>query len=476
MTEDKKDVTCSIAEKIDFTPYRNLNWVIALSGGADSRMLLELASLNRHLSSGIMAVYVHHHLQKVADDWAVFCQKECAGLGVEFHVEHVTVEKTGSIEANARAARYSALAKYISADNCVLFTAHHADDLLETMIMALTRGCGLPGMSAIPSSQPFASGMLARPMLAVSRSEVEEFCHGRGLDYVTDPTNSSIKYDRNYLRHEVVPVLKKRFPQILTGARRVSENLCDDLMLLDDLLNEKVSAYVEKSLYSGITLNLGSLADITGDLSEKYQSAFIRFFLRHYHNLSVSRKQLAEIMKFRTSNDAKARLMIDNMTVGLYRGYLVVSPDTSELSEAGEIIVESGKSVCLGHFRISLQPETDEVQTAASGNMAFHSVGSVLKEQFYMHVAEKELRLCFNPKSSLRLKPESRNHSQILMQLWKEYGVPLGVRCLHPVVFDSMNNPLAVFGVFKTADESAHENNKEYRKVTLTVEFMDKEM
>lgn len=452
MKNDNDLISRGIREKVDFSPYAGLTWVVALSGGADSRMLLELAASGRKLASGLKAVYVHHHLQEIADEWAVFCERECRDLGVDFCVEHVHVKPEGSVEANAREARYAALAKYIDA-GCVLFTAHHADDLLETVLMALNRGCGLPGMSAIPPVQPFARGFLARPMLSVSRKEVEEFCRINNLQYVTDPTNACVKYDRNYLRHEVVPVIKRRFPGILEGVRKVSENLYDDMLLYEDMLKDRLSGYVDDLPYAGKSLNLKKLALMDGTLADNYRKALIRLFLRHFYGVSLSRKQLHELMKFMDNDDAKARLNVEDMVIGLYRGHLTVTPDTGCLIRAGELRLNPGDRVKCGKFTFVLKKSETAGDKKEDCNTAdISGDGTVLLSSGEFRLPENtcELTLCFTPVSSMRLKPETRNHSQILKQLWKEYGVPLCMRPLHPAVGDGKGTVFGIHGVFRT--------------------------
>ncbi|MBO6009376.1 MAG: tRNA lysidine(34) synthetase TilS [Ruminobacter sp.] len=468
MINDRELLGRRISEKIDLSRYAGLNWVVALSGGADSRMLLELAVSSRKLALSVRAVYVHHHLQKVADEWVAFCENECRKTGVDFHVEHVRVSLRGSVEANARKARYEALSKYINSDKCVLFTAHHADDLLETMLMAINRGAGISGLSAIPDIQPFAHGFLARPMLAVSRSEVEEFCRINDLNYVTDPTNLSNQYDRNYLRHEVIPVIKRRFPQILSGARIVSENLRDDLLLYEDMLNEKLAGFVEPVPYAGHALNMKKLAENGGVLGDKYRKSLIRLFLRNNYGIQIPRKQLPEILKLMDSTGSNARIEAEGMVISLYRGHLFAVPDTSGLVNSGTVHVAVGEDVHCGGVVLSLR-ETVECGDDSCNASCGSESDIVVRDVFYLPKDENGVILQFNPVSSLRLKPSTRMHSQILKQLWKEYGIPLILRPLHPVVTDEGGNILGVHGVFRTYCDSERREGNDYYPVELTV-------
>ncbi|MBR1924474.1 MAG: tRNA lysidine(34) synthetase TilS [Ruminobacter sp.] len=469
-----------IAAKADFSACGKCHWVVALSGGADSRMLLQLARENADACEALslQAVYVHHHLQQVADEWAIFCGKECHSLGIEYHVEHVQVSHEGSVEANAREARYRALAKYVNSPYHVLFTAHHADDLIETMLMALVRGCGITGISAIPPVQPFASGRLVRPMLNISRIEVEQYCHGRHLSFVTDPTNSDTKFDRNFLRHEVVPVIKRRFPQIVTGAVRVSENLRDDLQLLDDYLAELIENLVNHIRYAGPGLSFPKVNELAEKKGSVYKASLIRYFLKKYFGITISRIQLAEIMKFADcSNDARSFLNAGDYGISVYRNHLIVVPVIDE-KDFDELVMQPGDAVTVGKVRIYLDElnDCDEALYSVPDSSAVdcrEQLEFVEVTDFYdlEDFPEGRLKIQFHPAGALKLKPQRRAHSQVLKQLWKEYGVPLYVRILHPVIYNGNNIPVAVHGVFKTENSGRHfsDEKKLIRKLRLKI-------
>lgn len=423
------DVRARLAE------FRGMRWVIALSGGADSRALLELAAENRDLSAGLAAVYVHHHLRPEADAWEEFCRRECAALGVGFGVEHVTVRGDGSPEAAAREARYAALARHVPDGRHVLFTAHHADDLLETMLMALVRGAGLAGLAAIPARQPFAGGLLARPLLGADRAGIERFCARRGLAYVTDPSNADAAFDRNYIRRDVVPSLRKRFPAAAAAARRTAENLADDLRVLEDAVGAAAAKRLARVPYAGIALDLRGLGD-DGPLPR----ALVRHFLKKYHGVVLSRARLGEVMKFvRAGRTGRAKLAAGDMAVSVFRGFLVAVPDTAPLRERGAIALKPGETAEIGGFAVTLRETApgDPVPGPAAG---------------YFVPAGSGLRIDFAPAPSLKLRPAGRGHGRTLKQLWKEYGVNLAARGRHPLVRRADGTVLALHGVFAAAD------------------------
>ncbi|WP_434456369.1 tRNA lysidine(34) synthetase TilS [Stutzerimonas urumqiensis] len=210
-------------------------WV-ALSGGLDSTVLLHLlVTLRReHRLPPIRAVHVHHGLQQAAEDWVAHCARLCAALDVELAVERVNVRTGASLEAQARAARYEALAKHLEAGE-VLLTAQHRDDQAETVLYRLVRGSGLRGLCGMAPSRPFSCGVLLRPLLDVTRAELERYARAHRLDWIDDPSNLDMDLSRNLLRRTVLPALQARWPQAPAAIARAADHLREADGLLGDL-------------------------------------------------------------------------------------------------------------------------------------------------------------------------------------------------------------------------------------------------
>jgi len=209
---------------------------VAFSGGLDSTVLLTaLARVRAANGLDLRALHVNHGLQAAASSWAEHCRRVAAALHVPFEQLVVKVRALElGVEAAARRARYDALAQALS-DNEALLTAHHADDQLETMLLALARGAGVRGLSAMPAVQPFACGLLVRPLLDFTRSDLERWARAEGLGWVEDPMNELITLDRSFLRREIVARLRARFPSIARTAARSARHLQEASELLDDL-------------------------------------------------------------------------------------------------------------------------------------------------------------------------------------------------------------------------------------------------
>ncbi|GAL07624.1 tRNA(Ile)-lysidine synthetase [Photobacterium aphoticum] len=228
--------------------YSPSRFVLAFSGGMDSRVLLHLLARYQQVHPEVtcQAVHVHHGLSANADTWAAQCEAWAQEAGMACVIEHVTL-LTGSgesIEQLARDARYQALNKHVDA-NTVLLTAQHADDQLETFLLALKRGSGPAGLSAMPAYIAFGAGLHCRPLLGVSRAEIEQYADTHQLEWVEDESNQDERYDRNFLRHQVTPLLTARWPGIRKAVARSARLCAEQERLLEDLLAAQLAQAVQ---------------------------------------------------------------------------------------------------------------------------------------------------------------------------------------------------------------------------------------
>lgn len=189
--------------------------VLGFSGGMDSTaLLLALANLRSYLPP-LMAIHVHHGLSPHADSWAKHCLQVAQQLGVPLVVSHVQVEKGGSREAQARAARHQALRNLLQPGDALLL-AHHLGDQAETILFRLTRGTGIEGLSAMRAEDVFVTAFgsipLWRPWLGMTRECLRRFVVEAGVTWIEDESNDDPSYSRNYLRHEILPRLEQRWP------------------------------------------------------------------------------------------------------------------------------------------------------------------------------------------------------------------------------------------------------------------------
>ena len=206
-------MTFSIQNFIDtLSPHQKI-W-IAYSGGLDSHVLLHALAQSRPCLN-LQAIHIHHGLHVLADEWATHCHHICQQLNIPYQEIRVKVPiaPRESVEANARVARYHAITQCI-APNDIVLTAQHANDQAETLLLQLLRGAGVAGLAAMPERRVLGQGTLIRPLLAYTRAELHTYAVQEQLCWIEDSSNADTRFDRNFLRHNIIPLLQHRWSRI----------------------------------------------------------------------------------------------------------------------------------------------------------------------------------------------------------------------------------------------------------------------
>src|SRR5437879_4229604 len=210
---------------------------LGLSGGLDSVALLSiLLELAPALGFSLRAVHVNHGISPNATRWAEFCGALCARLGVPLQLETVDIgaHRHLGLEGAARRSRHEVFAR-VDADFVVL--AQHSDDQAETLLLRLLRGAGLRGLAAMSPLRSISGTRtrLLRPLLAVSRAEIETHARLHGLEWVEDESNADTLRRRNFLRRDVLPLLERQFPGARATIARAAAHLAEARELLDEM-------------------------------------------------------------------------------------------------------------------------------------------------------------------------------------------------------------------------------------------------
>jgi tRNA(Ile)-lysidine synthase len=214
--------------------------VLGLSGGLDSSVLLE-ALCRAGLGGRLLAVHVHHGLHADADQWLQHCRHQAERCAVAFVAERVTLQPGGNLESRARTARRAALLAHVGADD-VLLLAHHLDDQAETVLLRLLRGAGGRGLAAMAKRQLWRGRQIRRPLLDCSRSQLEAAARYWQLGWIDDPSNDQLHFDRNFVRHQVLPVMTQRWPDAAPRISTSAQVLAEQAGLLDELAAADLAA------------------------------------------------------------------------------------------------------------------------------------------------------------------------------------------------------------------------------------------
>ena len=398
--------------------------LLAFSGGLDSTVLLhQLAAWREDFPARqLRAIHVHHGLSANADSWVEHCQQVCAGLNVPLEVVRVTLKEAGmGVEAHAREARYEAFRASLHADE-VLVTAQHLDDQCETLLLALKRGSGPAGLSAMAVESLFHGAKLIRPLLAESRDELEDWARAHQLSWIEDESNQDDGYDRNFLRLRVLPLLTQRWPHFAGAAAR-SAALCGEQ---EQLLNELLADELDSLCGDEGQLALAPLLAA----SAAKRGALLRRWLARHKAAMPSREMLERIWQevALAREDANPQLRLGEFEVRRYQQQLwwvrredtrsravIDWPDTSkvlQLPGGDELILVNGTQI--------RRPKSDEavsVRFSASGTL--HIVG--------------------------------RNGGRKLKKIWQELGVAPWLRESTPLLFYG-EQLIAAVGYFVTME------------------------
>ncbi len=208
------------------TDHKHL-WV-GYSGGLDSHVLLHLCHemCKRYPEYKLSAIHVHHGLSQQADVWVEHCEEVCTALQVPLSVIWVdaNVYDGSSPEEVAREARLNAWENLLQESECLLL-AHHAMDQAETILLRLFRGTGPLGLGGMPGKGKMGKGEFIRPFLSLSKENIIEYAEEQGLQWIEDESNANLRFDRNFLRHEIMPRLSARWPRVVRSVSRAG-SLC----------------------------------------------------------------------------------------------------------------------------------------------------------------------------------------------------------------------------------------------------------
>lgn len=259
---------------------------VAYSGGADSTVLLLAAA--RRWPGQVQAIHVHHGLQQAADAFAEHCRGVCAELGIPLQVRRVHAQHAmgESPEDAARQARYQALARAArDAGLQAVLLGQHADDQVETLLLALSRGAGLPGLAGMAPVFQRDGMVFVRPLLALGARAIREWIAEQGIAVVEDPTNADTGFTRNRIRHLLLPALEEAFPQYRETFARSARHAAQAQELLESVAAEDLA-------------RMGGVPAITAlqVLPRARQGNVLRHWLRGAHAASASAAQLEELL------------------------------------------------------------------------------------------------------------------------------------------------------------------------------------
>lgn len=303
--------------------------LVGLSGGLDSCVLLHLFlnyyknNQNQQASFALSAMHVHHGISQHADAWALFCQSLCHAYQIPFQAVQVKLNKQSKlgIEAEARMLRYQAL---LQGKHDWVAVAHHQDDQAETLLLQLLRGAGVRGLASMAAHN--AQQRLLRPLLNISKADLEAYARYNQLQWVEDESNMQQDYDRNFLRHSVLPLINSRYPQAQKTLARAAAHLAEALQLQDDLAQIDAEQCI---------LNQMLVLNNVSKLSVVRQKNLVRWWLQQQAFTMPSASKLDEILQqlLAAKADANLQVVLDSasgMTIRRHQGLAYIVKQAKE--------------------------------------------------------------------------------------------------------------------------------------------------
>jgi tRNA(Ile)-lysidine synthase len=244
-----------------FSDYQDAThfWV-AYSGGSDSQVLLHLLCELRNkglLTIPFSAIHINHQLQTDATKWAQCCAQQCLEWSVAYQQVdlQISLKPKESLEEVAREERYRAFTSFMQT-NHYLLTAHHAEDQAETVLLQLFRGAGPKGLAAMPEKISFAKGTHARPLLSISRDLLRQYSSEHHLEWIEDPSNNDSRFTRNFLRNEIVPLLKQRWPTISETLSRSAKHCASSQAIIEEVAENDLASIKDESAANTLSIAL----------------------------------------------------------------------------------------------------------------------------------------------------------------------------------------------------------------------------
>jgi tRNA(Ile)-lysidine synthase len=296
---------------------------IAYSGGQDSHVLLHAMAKLREKNSNfrLRAVHIHHGLSPNADHWAQHCQQVCDQLAIPLTIKKIklSIAAGDSIEAIAREARYATFGELLMSQENLL-TAHTLNDQTETFLLQMLRGSGVKGLSAMPTAKTLGTGFLLRPLLNFTRDELTHYAKSHDLQWIEDETNLELRFNRNFLRHQVIPVVRQRWPEIFTTVARSAAHCAEAAELLDELAAMDLRNAHKNEGYLAI--------DYLLQLSAARQRNLLRYWIRQQGYIVPNTKHLTEICNNVINADESAAPVFswDQVEIRRYQNNLCLLP------------------------------------------------------------------------------------------------------------------------------------------------------
>lgn len=390
------------------------HFVVAYSGGLDSQVLLHSLYRLRQVEPSIRlrAIHVNHQLSPNAGEWAKQCERNCDAWDISCRIANVqlNIPAGSSLEAVAREKRYEIFSSLVQSSEC-LVTAHTQTDQAETLLLQLMRGAGVRGLSAMPLQKNISTlAVLLRPLLTFTRAELQYYAEQFDLTWIEDESNSNLRFDRNFVRHQVFPALSTRWPEASKSIAQTAAHCGEAELLLNELADADLKALWDQQ-------NNYLMLPLMRQYSPHRQRNILRRWLQLQAVSPPPRKQLLQIQNelFSSRRDAQSCVKWKDMEIRVYQDHLYLG---KQIERMANVIIPW--NLC-GSLTLPLN-----IGRLVAEPMQGSGLSGKLKDA--------EITIRFR-QGGERCQPDGRIGKRSLKKLFQEWQVPPWQRDRIPLIF-----------------------------------------
>ncbi len=319
----------------------------------------------------VTALHIDHGLHPHSGQWCKHCQWVAADLGVHFRSARLSplAAQGSGLEAVARTARYRALAKLN--DGCYIVVGHHQQDQAETVLLRLIRGSGVAGLAAMQAVSRMENNLILRPFLSLPRQQLQVYADDQGLEWLEDPSNTDIRYDRNCVRHRIIPLMRQMRPGVDRVLARVASHMTQTGRLLDEIAQADLSS-ASADAHSHYAVAAVLDCQLLRSLSIPRRANLLRYWVRNALGQAPTTRQQQTIDRLVSAGQQSGLLQLGWYSCRRYREHLhllaqlpdvpaPLSPvhfpgnrqaESSEIVLSGELTTEGGLRICEAGYEI----------------------------------------------------------------------------------------------------------------------------
>lgn len=397
-------------------------YLIAFSGGVDSTALLSLFAKSREIQPHLQlrAIHIHHGLSPNADKWLQHCVQICTQLAIPLITKKVHINKKKGIEQGAREARYQAIAEE-RLPNEIVVTAHHLQDQTETFFLALKRSSGIKGLSAMQMESELFGMPIFRPMLKWKKESLKDYVQAQNLAWIEDESNTDNRYERNFLRNEILPKLRERWSYFDQAVQTTAQRCYEQQQLLNELLADDFNQNYDQT---DRTFDVSNFAQY----NVNKQNALLRMWLEKLGEPMLGEQPLAILLKnvIFAKADANPQYVLLDKSIRRYQNKLYLLPKFTDVTDfCAELTI--GQTLLLPDYLGNLQLiKTSENLTALwqTGTHEFHSI---------LPLTNEKITVRFGYSGTVKLHANDLNRD--IKKLWQKFNVPVWQRTRIPLIF-----------------------------------------